>query len=109
MNRQLKTYSSYTGKDVPSSSKITFDLGGLQLNDKHLNEVRAEAVRAAMIAAASLLKSNASLDGFATFSTFSTFSTFGSGSFRELPSELAKVIDAVVNAEPRLESLGYKK
>ena len=81
MRRFAKTFSQPARPDdvPPKSNKFTIDLMGLPLKDDHLDLVRSEAVKAAMIAAAGLLKHSAALDAFGTFSTFSTFSTFGSG------------------------------
>ena len=103
MNRQVKVFTDYKGKSIPTSNKITFDLGGLQLTEKHLADVRSEAVRAALFAAANLLRGGGLMDGFGTFSTFSTFSTFGSGSFGEGGDPgLTRMIETVASAPGRV-------
>ena len=82
MRRFAKTFAQPTRPDdvPPKSNKFTIDLMGLPLHEDHLELIRSEAVKAAMVAAAGLLKNSAgALDDFGTFSTFSTFSTFGSG------------------------------
>jgi hypothetical protein len=79
MNRYAKTYSQPAKPDLvgPHSNKFTVDLMGVPLTDQDLEHVRSAAVKAAMLAAAGLLKQDAS--AFDAFGTFSTFSTFGSG------------------------------
>ena len=80
MPRALKAFSQVEPRalnlSAPKSNQFKLDLAGLQLNDAQLAQVRSEAVKAAMLAAAALLRGN-SLEDFGTFSTFSTFSTFG--------------------------------
>lgn len=92
MDRQVKTFAQPVRPTAvgPTSNKFTLDLGGLTLSEEHLGQVRSEAVKAAMLAAAELLRDRSAFDGFGTFSTFSTFSTFGMSSGRHgLPFELA--------------------
>jgi hypothetical protein len=92
MARARKTFAaveaSLAGKEVPLKHSLALDLVGLKLSDDELAEVRQEAVKAALLKAASLVgKAGAAMD---SFSTFSTFSTFGSSVGRqvELPSEI---------------------
>lgn len=87
MPRALKAFSQVEPRalqlSAPKSNQFKLDLAGLDLSDEQLSHVRSEAVKAAMLAAAGLVKvggGKASLEDFGTFSTFSTFSTFGSGS-----------------------------
>jgi hypothetical protein len=79
MQRFAKTFAQPRRPDKvgPTSNKFTFDLAGVPLTDDHLEAVRSEAVKAAMVAASDLLKVGNAFDDFGTFSTFSTFSTFG--------------------------------
>jgi len=86
MPRALKAFSQVEPRSLsisaPKSNRVTFDLAGLHLNDEQIAQVRSEAVKAAMLAAAGLVAratGRPNLDDFGTFSTFSTFSTFGSG------------------------------
>src|SRR5262245_52803850 len=87
MARSVRTFAvaepKKAGSGQPKSNAFTFDLSGLDMTDEHLVQVRQEALRAAMKAAASLVKPGV-MDDFGTFSTFSTFGTFGSG-FVEVP------------------------
>lgn len=109
MRRYAKTFSQLQGaSDVaPYSNKFAIDLMGLEIDDEQLARIRSEAVRAAMTAAAKLLKKDDLFDAFGTFSTFSTFSTFGSGSaFDERPGgdiggPAQRTIDEVVGGGPR--------
>ena len=93
MPRSLKTYSQVEPQRVelarPKGNMFTLDLAGLDLAPDQLEQVRQEAVRAAMVAASGLLanRGGGAMDGFATFSTFSTFSTFGSGADLVRPLE----------------------
>ena len=89
MRRYAKTYSQpqRPGEVAPYSNKFAIDLMGIDIDDDQLARIRSEAVRAAMTAAAKLLKRDNIFDAFGTFSTFSTFSTFGSGGgFDDRPS-----------------------
>jgi hypothetical protein len=89
MRRFAKTFAQPIAPDsvAPTSNKFTFDLAGLELGDDDLTEVRQEAVKAAMLAAARL-KAGPAFSDFGTFSTFSTFSTFGSSVGRESLPEI---------------------
>lgn len=97
MRRFAKTFAQpLRPSDVaPKSNQFTIDLMGLDLNDDHLEQIRSEAVKAAMVAAAGLVKRGGNaFDSFGTFSTFSTFSTFGSG-VADLPQvDLPASLDA---------------
>lgn len=96
MNRYAKTFSQPERPDdiPPISNKFTIDLMGLSVSEEQLGRIRSEAVKAALVAAADLLKGKEGVfDDFGTFSTFSTFSTFGSGA-AELPRvELPSSVD----------------
>ena len=98
MRRFAKTFAQPIAPDAvaPTSNKFTFDLAGLDLGDADLGEIRQEAVKAAMLAAARL-KAGPSFSDFGTFSTFSTFSTFGSSVGREVlqPVDLPTEIDPI--------------
>jgi hypothetical protein len=115
MPRALKTFSQVEPQNLevakPKANMFTLDLAGLDLTPDQLEQVRQEAVKGAMVAAAGLLGDRvAAMDGFATFSTFSTFSTFGSGAARpelirtgldragieRLPTEVQTVINRVL-------------
>ena len=116
MPRSLKTFSQVEPQRMelarPKANMFTLDLAGLELDSSQLEQVRQEAVKAAMVAASELLgnRGQAVMDGFATFSTFSTFSTFGSGSARpdlvrpgvdrigieRLPADVQSVINKVL-------------
>lgn len=63
--------------DQPQT-KLSFDLGKVDLDAKQLAGIRNEAVRAAMAAAAKFLGRDDFTVGSESFSTFSTFSTFSS-------------------------------
>lgn len=99
MQRLAKTFSAPkdTETATPSTNKFTIDLGNLPLSESHISDIRAEAVKAAMAAAAQLVgrKGGGAFSDFATFSTFSTFSTFGSGSSfeRDLPEDVRAIIN----------------
>jgi hypothetical protein len=93
MARALKSYSLIDARNpapAPVSNRFSLDLGGLGLSDDQLNQVRHEAVRAAMQAVAAI--GRPSLDDFGTFSTFSTF---GSGTERPV-LQAQPIIDRVV-------------
>jgi hypothetical protein len=59
-------------------TKLSFDLGKVDLDAKQLAGIRNEAVRAAMAAAAKFLGRDDFAIDSESFSTFSTFSTFSS-------------------------------
>jgi hypothetical protein len=100
MPRALKAYSQEEPRSLqiaaPKSNKFTLDLAGIDLTEDQLDQVRSEAVKAAMLSAAGLLAGGGrlNLDDFGTFSTFSTFSTFGSG-----PAMKSKGSDVTSGAE----------
>lgn len=115
MPRLLKSYTELDPakpeQAVPKSNRFTLDLAGLDLTEDELAKVRQEAVRAAMVSAASMLAPRFGgdvMNGFGTFSTFATFSTFSSGSafeqleerlqqgLTELPREARSTINKVV-------------
>jgi hypothetical protein len=86
MPRALKAFSQVEPRSLqitaPKSHQFTLDLAGLNLSEDQIAQVRNEAAKAAMLAAAGLIAKSGgrpNLDDFGTFSTFSTFSTFGSG------------------------------
>jgi len=97
MPRALKAFSQTEPRSLqiaaPKSNQFTLDLAGLNLSDDQIAQIRSEAVKAAMLSAATLLARSGgrpSLDDFGTFSTFQTFSTFGSGAaFGGRPVEVA--------------------
>src|SRR5436189_2955478 len=94
MPRTLKVYSQVEPQmaehTLAKSNQFTLDLAGLHLTDDQLAQVRQEAVKAAMTAAARLVPRTIA-DDFGTFSTFSTFGTFSSGV--ALPAELPGVAE----------------
>ena len=110
MPRALKAFSQVEPRSLqisaPKSNLLTLDLGGLSLTDDQLGQIRQEAVKAAMLTAAGLVRAaggRPSLDDFGTFSTFSTFSTFGSGSaFGGRPIEIIATAEL---AQPVLEKV----
>lgn len=110
MPRALKAFSQVEPRSLqitaPKSNQFTLDLAGLHLSEEHLAEVRSEAVKAAMLAAAGLVAragGRPNLDDFGTFSTFSTFSTFGSGgAFGGRPAD---VLAAAEIAQPVLQKV----
>ncbi|MBV6323427.1 hypothetical protein [Duganella violaceipulchra] len=101
MPRALKAFSQVEPRAiqlaVPKSNQFKLDLAGLHLTEEQLTAVRSEAVKAAMLAAAGLLRGNGKgsvLEDFGTFSTFSTFSTFGSGAaFGGRPMDIVENIN----------------
>jgi hypothetical protein len=105
MPRALKTFAAVEPANrasaAPTTNSFTLDLGGLSLSNDQLSQVRQQAVKAAMTAAAGLLGhgGRGSMDDFGTFSTFATFSTFGSGAARpELQlGDLAVGAQTVIN------------
>lgn len=109
MRRYAKSFSQTQGSTdlAPHSNKFTIDLMGLEIDDEQLARIRSEAVRAAMTAAAKLLRKDNIFDAFGTFSTFSTFSTFGSGASYdagpagELTDQTQRAIDDVVGGKRR--------
>jgi hypothetical protein len=104
MPRALKAFSQVEPRSLeisaPKSNTLRLDLGGIQLTDEQIAQVRQEAVKAAMRAAAGLVAlggGRAALDDFGTFSTFSTFSTFGSGAaFGGRPVEIFAAAEPVI-------------
>ena len=112
MPRALKAFSQVEPRNIqiaaPKSNQFALDLGGLNLTDDQLGQIRHEAVKAAMLAAANLLAAagRPNLDDFGTFSTFSTFSTFGSGSaFGGRPLEIRPGVSIGSEAKPVIESI----
>lgn len=59
-------------------TKLSFDFGAIELSPDQIAQVRSEAVKAAMGAAARLLGRDDPIVIEESFSTFSTFSTFSS-------------------------------
>lgn len=109
MRRYAKTFTQTQGDGpiAPYSNKFTVDLMGVEIDDDQLQRIRAEAVRAALTAAAKLLRRDDLFDAFGTFSTFSTFSTFGSGAALEggpaadIGAQAQRAIDDVVGGKRR--------
>jgi hypothetical protein len=101
MARNLKTFrvrpAPKPSDAAPKSSQLTVDLGGLDLSENQLAQIRNNAVRAALTAAAGLIDPGRFADGFSTFSTFSTFGS-GSAGFGGLNRSAEAVIDEVAGA-----------
>jgi hypothetical protein len=101
MRRERKTFSR-PGKALESSGNtISFDIGGLRLTSDQIETIRANAVKAALLATNDVLKGSKpnALADFGTFSTFSTFSSAAGALPRERGEDVEDLVDKIVGGK----------
>ena len=101
MRRERKTYSR-PGKAIEASGNtISFDICGLRLTSDQIETIRANAVKAALMATNDVLKSTKpnALADFGTFSTFSTFSSAAGAVPQDKSGEVQDLIDKIVGGK----------